>query len=129
MEAPEGSGKSPHGLNNRKLDKTIAYIYWKEILQYSDTQFTIPSGHCVAIINNIFKMHFLICRFGRVLAHKEAANLLYRSSPCEIGGRERGEGMRCPAQPCISQQCEAVASAIPVPWRKPVFCIFIRSLN
>lgn len=46
METPEGSGKSPHGLNNRKLDKTMAYIYWKEILHYSDIKVTIPSERC-----------------------------------------------------------------------------------
>lgn len=82
METPEGSGKSPHGLNNRKLDKTIVFICWKEILQYSDTRVTMPSEHCVAITNNILKMHFLIQRFRRVLANEEAASFLCRSSPC-----------------------------------------------
>lgn len=55
METPEGSGKSPHGLNNRKLDKIMVYIYWKEILQYSTV---MDSEHSVSVLNNILEMRF-----------------------------------------------------------------------
>lgn len=97
METPEGSGKSPHGLNNGKPDKTIAHIHWKETLQRGDVQFTIPREHSTAITNNILKMHFLTQRFGRAVADGEAVSFVWGISPCKAGGEEgRGAGDALP---------------------------------